>query len=72
MWLGCMSEDIRRICREFNIRVVFKSRRTLHSMLTKVKDTLLPLGKQSNVVVQHCGLLPVDWMVILPHMLRYS
>ena len=31
------------------IRVVFKSGRTLHSMLTKVKDTL-PLVKQSNVV----------------------
>ena len=44
-----MSEDIRRVCRKFNIRVVFKSGRTLHSMLTKVKDTL-PLGKQSNVV----------------------
>ena len=45
-----MSEDIRCICREFNIRVVFKSGWTLCSMLTtKVKDTL-PLGKQSNVV----------------------
>ena len=44
-----MSEDIRRVCRKFNIRVVFKSRWTLCSMLTKVKDTL-PLGKQSNVV----------------------
>ena len=44
-----MSEDIRRVCRKFNIRVVFKSGRTLCSMLTKVKDTL-PLGKQSNVV----------------------
>ena len=44
-----MSDDIRRVCRKFNIRVVFKSRRTLCSMLTKIKDTL-PLGKQSNVV----------------------
>ena len=34
-----MSEDIRRVCRKFNIRVVFKSGRTLHSMLTKVEDT---------------------------------
>ena len=43
--------------REFNIRVVFKSGRTLRSMLTKVKDTL-PLGKQSNVVYRipcSCG-----------------
>ena len=62
-----MSEDIRRVCGKFNIRVVFKSGRTLRSMLTKVKDTLL-----SSAVVQHCGLLPVDWMVILPRMLRYS
>ena len=44
-----MSEDIRRVCRKFNIRVVFKSGRTLCSMLIMVKDTL-PLGKQSNVV----------------------
>ena len=35
-----MNEDIRHVCRKFNIRVIFKSRRTLHSMLTKVKDTL--------------------------------
>ena len=44
-----MSEDIRCVCRKFNIRVVFKSGQTLCSMLTKVKD-ILPLGKQSNVV----------------------
>ena len=31
-----MSEDIRRVCRKFNIRVVFKSGWTLRSMLTKV------------------------------------
>ena len=48
-YVAGMSEDITRVCRKFNIRVVFKSRRTLRSMLTKVKDTL-PLGKQSNVV----------------------
>ena len=39
-YVAGMSEDIRRVCRKFNIRVVFKSGRTLHSMLTKVKDTL--------------------------------
>ena len=48
-YVAGMSEDIRRVCRKFNIRVVFKSGRTLHLMLTKVKDTLPP-GKQSNVV----------------------
>ena len=48
-WLGTtsgkpyvagMSEDIRHICKKLNSRVVFKSRQTLHSMLTK---------EQSNV-----------------------
>ena len=43
-YVAGMSEDIRRVCRNFNIRVVFKSGWTLHSMLTTVKDTL-PLGK---------------------------
>ena len=52
-----MSEDIRHVCRKFNIRVVFKSRRTLRSMLTKVKDTLC-IGKQSKAVYRipcSCG-----------------
>ena len=56
-YVAGMSEDIRRVCRKFNIRVVFKSGRTLRSMLTKVKDTLPP-GKQSNVVYRipcNCG-----------------
>ena len=56
-YVAGMSVDIRRVCRKFNIRVVFKSGRTLRSMLTKVKDTL-PLGKQSNVVYRipcSCG-----------------
>ena len=56
-YVAGMSEDIRRVCRKFNIRVVFKSGRTLCSMLTKVKDTLPP-GKQSNVVYRipcSCG-----------------
>ena len=48
-YVAGMSEDIRRVCRKFNTRVVFKSGRSLRSMLTKVKD-ILPLGKQSNVV----------------------
>ena len=56
-YVAGMSEDIRRVCRKFNIRVVFKSGRTLRSMLTKVKDTL-PLGKQSNVVSYPLQLRP--------------
>ena len=38
-YVAGMSEDIRRVCRKFNIRVVFKSGQTLRSMLTKVKDS---------------------------------
>ena len=53
-YVAGMSEDNRCVCRKFNIRVVFMSRRTLRSMLTKVKDTL-PLGKQSNVVYRIPG-----------------
>ena len=52
--VGGMSEDIRCVCRKFNIRVIFKSGRTLHSMLTKVKDTLA-IGKQSKVVSPAAG-----------------
>ena len=44
-----MREDIRRVCRRFNIRVVFKFSWTLCSMLTMVKDTL-PIGIQFNLV----------------------
>ena len=39
-YMAGMSEDIRHVCRKFNVRVVFKSGRTLRLMLTKVKDTL--------------------------------
>ena len=48
-YVAGMSEDIRHVCRKFNIRVVFKSRQTVCSMLTKVKDAL-SIGKQLNVV----------------------
>ena len=36
-YVAGMSEDIRCVCRKFNIRVVFKSR----LMLTKIKDTII-------------------------------
>ena len=48
-YIAGLSEDIRHVCREFNIRVVSKSGQTLRLMLSKVKD-MLPVGKQSNVV----------------------
>ena len=44
-----VSERIRKVCRDFNIRTVFKSGPTLRSLLTKVKDAL-QTTKQSNVV----------------------
>ena len=50
-YVSGVSEDIRRMCRHYNLRVVFRSGRTLRSMLTRVKDTL-PLEKNSNVVYQ--------------------
>ena len=43
------SERIRKACRSYNIRVVFRSSPTFQSMLTKVKDPL-PIKKQMNVV----------------------
>ena len=39
------------MCRDFNIRTVFRSGPTLRSLLTKVKDPL-PVEKQSNVVYE--------------------
>ena len=54
-----MSEDIRRICRGHNIRVAFRSSRTLRSMLSSVKDKV-PAEKQSVVVYKipySCGEL---------------
>ena len=35
-----VSDDIRRVCRKFGMKVDFRSRQSLHSMLTKVKDAL--------------------------------
>ena len=39
------------MCGDFNIRVVFKSGPTLHSLFTKVKDPI-PREKQANVVYE--------------------
>ena len=44
-----ISERIRRVCKDFNVRVVFKSGPTLRSLLTKVKDTL-PMEKQLDII----------------------
>ena len=50
-YVAGVSERIRKVCRDFNIRTVFKSGPTLRNLLTKVKDPL-PIDKQSNVVYE--------------------
>ena len=52
-----LSEDVRRICRRYDIRVAFRSGRSLRSTLARVKDRL-PTGLSSGVVYQvpcSCG-----------------
>ena len=41
-YISGLSEDIQRVCCQFNIRVAFRSKRSLRSMLTRVKDPLPP------------------------------
>lgn len=56
-YVANMSEDIKRVCEKFGLRVVFKSGLTIRSMLTRVKDPI-PMDKQSMVVYQipcSCG-----------------
>ena len=56
-YVSGVSEDIRRVCRQFNIRVAFRSGRSLRSLLTRVKDPL-PTGLQSKVIYRipcSCG-----------------
>ena len=38
-YVSCVSERIRKAYEKFNLKVVFRSGRTLCSLLTKVKDT---------------------------------
>ena len=54
-----ISKEIRRVCRDFDIRVAFKTGMTMHPELTRVKDTL-PLEKQAMVIYRvpcSCGLV---------------
>ena len=56
-YVAGLSEDIRRVCRQYNIRVAFRSGRSLRSMLTRVKDPLPP-DLQSKVIYKvpcSCG-----------------
>ena len=50
-YVAGVSERIRKVCRDFNIKTVFRSGPTLRNLLTKVKDPL-PIDKQSNVVYE--------------------
>ena len=45
-YVAGMSEDIRRICRGHNIRVAFRSSRTLRAMLSSVKDKV-PMHREA-------------------------
>ena len=54
-YVAGVSEEIRRVCKDYDVRVVFTSGKTLHSLLTKDP---LPVNKQSMVVYQilcSCG-----------------
>ena len=44
-----LSESIRRVCQEYNIRIVFGAGKSLRTILTKAKDRL-PKEQQSNVI----------------------
>ena len=52
-----VSEDVKRVCRKFGMKVVFRSGQSLRSMLTKVKDPLM-IEKQAKVAYRvpcSCG-----------------
>ena len=42
-----VSEDVKRVCKKFGMKVVFRSGQSLRSMLTKVKDPLM-MEKQAR------------------------
>ena len=59
-YIAGVSEDIRRVCKSFDVRLAFKTARTICSKITEVKDPL-PMEKQSMVVYQlpcSCGHTP--------------
>lgn len=43
------SEDIKWVCRKYSMQLIFRSGRSLHSVLSKVKGTL-PVVKQFTVI----------------------
>ena len=50
-YVAGLSEDLRRICRKYNIRTIFKTPSTFRHQLMNVKD-IDPLEKRSGVVYQ--------------------
>ena len=48
-YVSGLSEDIRRVCRGFNIRTAFKSGMTMRAQLSRVKDKL-PSSMSSSVI----------------------
>ena len=52
-YVSGLSEDVKRVCRKFDIRTVFTTISTLRQQLTRVKDVDPPLSKA--VVVYKAG-----------------
>ncbi len=48
-YIAGLSESIRRVCRDFDIKTAFKMGKTLRSHLTKVKDTI-PITTEPSIV----------------------
>ena len=47
-YVAGISDRIRKACRNYNIRVVFRSGMTFRSLLTKIKDPLPADNKQTS------------------------
>ena len=57
LYVAELSEQVRRVCRDYNIRTAFKSASTLRTTLVRVKDPI-PIEKKSGVVYEvpcSCG-----------------
>ena len=50
-----MSEDIRHVCRRFGLRVVFRSGRTLRTVLSRAKYILYPLRRDPGSCTGYCA-----------------
>ena len=55
MYVSGLSEDVRRVCRKFDIRTVFSIISTLRQQLTRVKDVDPPLRKAGVVYKVPCS-----------------